>query len=70
MNTDIVSAINPSDKSALMRFVLLERKPMKNYLHYISEIDDDVAKMLTPVRLRWLKRWSSVCSLFQNQEKM
>jgi hypothetical protein len=47
MNTGIVTTVNPSDKSALMRFVSLERKLMKNYPLYISEIDDDVVKMLT-----------------------
>lgn len=47
MNTGIVTTIDPSDKSALKRFISLERKLMKNYPLYISEIDDDVAKMLT-----------------------
>ena len=47
MNTSIVTTINPSDKSALKRFISLERKLMKDFPYYISEIDDDVAKMLT-----------------------
>lgn len=47
METIIVTIINPSDKSALKRFVSLERKLIKNYPYYISEIDADVAKMLT-----------------------
>lgn len=47
MNTSIVTTINPSDKSALKRFISLERKLMKDYPYYISEIDDDVAKMVT-----------------------
>lgn len=47
MNTSTVTTIDPSNKSALKRFVSLERKLMKNYPLYISEIDDDVTKMLT-----------------------
>jgi len=47
MNTGIVTTIAPSDKSALKRFISLERKLMKDYPYYISEIDEDVAKMLT-----------------------
>ena len=47
MNTGNVTPINPSNRSALKRFISLERKLMKNYPYYISEIDDDVAKMLT-----------------------
>ena len=47
MNTDIVTTIDSSDKSALKRFISLERKLMKDYPYYISEIDDDVVKFLT-----------------------
>lgn len=47
MNNTNVSAINPNDKSALKQFISLERKLMKDYPYYISEIDDDVAKFLT-----------------------
>lgn len=47
MNATIVSAIDPSDKSSLRRFVTLERKLMKDFPYYISEMDDDVVKMLT-----------------------
>ncbi len=47
MNATHVSTIDPSDKSALKRFVSLERKLMKNYPLFISEIDDDVIKLLT-----------------------
>jgi hypothetical protein len=46
MNTGIITTIDPSNKSALKRFISLERKLMKKYPYYISEIDDDVAKML------------------------
>jgi len=42
-----VTAINPADKSALKRFISLERKLMKDYPFHISEIDVDVAKFLT-----------------------
>ena len=47
MTTSNVAAINPVDKSALKRFVSLERKLMENYPYYISELDDDVVKFLT-----------------------
>lgn len=47
MTKPIVSTIDPSDKSALKRFISMDRKLMKGYPHYISEIDNDVAKMLT-----------------------
>ena len=47
MNTGAVTTIDPSDKSALKRFVSLERALMKKYPSYISEIDADVAKLLT-----------------------
>ncbi len=47
MNTDNVTSINPADKSALKRFISLERKLMKGHPYYISEIDDDVVKFLT-----------------------
>lgn len=47
MSKSNVTSIDPSDKSALKRFISLERKLMKDYPFYISEIDDDVAKMLT-----------------------
>jgi GNAT superfamily N-acetyltransferase len=47
MSNENVTSINPSDKSALKRFISLERKLMKGYPYFISEIDDDVAKMLT-----------------------
>jgi GNAT superfamily N-acetyltransferase len=46
MNTGNVTTINPADKSALKRFISLERKLMKDP-YYISEIDDDVKKFLT-----------------------
>ncbi|GJM27719.1 MAG: hypothetical protein DHS20C17_03540 [Cyclobacteriaceae bacterium] len=42
-----ITTIDPSDKSDLKRFISLERKLMKNYPLYISEIDDDVVKFLT-----------------------
>lgn len=45
--TSIVTAVNPSDKSALKQFIALERRLMKNYPKYISEIDSDVIKVLT-----------------------
>jgi GNAT superfamily N-acetyltransferase len=47
MNSLMISTIDASDKSALKRFVSVERKLMKNYPLFISEIDDDVIKMLT-----------------------
>ena len=47
MSATTVSRIDPSDKSSLKRFVSLERKLMSRYPKYISEIDDDVIKMLT-----------------------
>ena len=47
MNTSIVTTIDTSNKSALKRFISLERKLMKDCPYYISEIDDDVTKMLT-----------------------
>jgi RimJ/RimL family protein N-acetyltransferase len=47
MDKNIVTRIDPSDKPALKRFISLERKLMKDYPNYISEIDDDVKKMLT-----------------------
>lgn len=47
MNTTNVSVINPNDKLALNRFVTLERKLMKDYPFYISELDEDVIKFLT-----------------------
>ena len=47
MNTLMISKIDPLDKSALKRFVSLERKLMKSYPFFISEIDDDVIKMIT-----------------------
>jgi GNAT superfamily N-acetyltransferase len=39
--------VDPTNKSALKRFISLERKLMKDHPYYISEIDDDVAKYLT-----------------------
>lgn len=47
MNTSNVTGINPADKSALMRFISLERKLMKDNPYYISEIDSDVTKFFT-----------------------
>ncbi|HVW98431.1 MAG TPA: GNAT family N-acetyltransferase [Mucilaginibacter sp.] len=47
MSTSNVTAIDLADKSALKRFISLERKLMKDHPYYISEIDDDVAKFLT-----------------------
>ncbi len=41
-----ITTINPADKTALNRFISLERKLMQSYPYYISEIDDDVAKFL------------------------
>lgn len=43
----MITTIDPSNKAALKRFVSLERKLMKGYSYYISEIDDDVIKILT-----------------------
>ena len=51
MSVSIVTTIDPSNKSALKRFVSLERKLMKNYPLYISEIDDDVIKLFNKKRL-------------------
>ncbi len=51
MNISNVTTIDPSNKSALKRFISLERKLMKDYPYYISEIEDDVAKMLTQKNL-------------------
>lgn len=45
--SNIVTTIDPSDKSALKRFVSLERKLMSSHPYYISEIDDDVIKVLS-----------------------
>ncbi|MES2794836.1 MAG: GNAT family N-acetyltransferase, partial [Bacteroidota bacterium] len=56
MKTSIVTTIDPSDKSALKRFISLERKLMKEHPYYISEIDDDVAKILTKKTLA-TKEW-------------
>jgi hypothetical protein len=47
MNASIVTTIDITNKSALKRFISLERKLMKDYPYYISEIDDDVVKFLT-----------------------
>ena len=47
MNTGIVTTIDPSNKSALKKFISLEPKLMEDYPLYISEINNDVAKMLT-----------------------
>ncbi len=47
MSTSNITTIDPLNKSALKRFVSLERKLMNNYPYYISEIDDDVTKFLT-----------------------
>jgi hypothetical protein len=44
MNTSKVTLINPGNNSALNRFVSLERKLMKGYALYMSEIDVDVMK--------------------------
>jgi len=46
MSTGIITKIDPSNKSALKRFVSLERKILKNYPKYIAEVDDDVMKLL------------------------
>ncbi|MCB0647933.1 MAG: GNAT family N-acetyltransferase [Saprospiraceae bacterium] len=43
----IVTAIDPTDKAGLKRFISLERKLMKGQPKYISEIDDDVSKFLS-----------------------
>ena len=43
----MVINIDPSNKSALKRFVSLERELMKKYPLFISEIDGDVMKQLT-----------------------
>jgi GNAT superfamily N-acetyltransferase len=45
MNSVIISTIDTSNKTALKRFVSLERKLLKNYPKYISDIDDDVIKL-------------------------
>lgn len=47
MKTGSVTTINPADKSALKRFISLDRKLMRDYSYYISEIDNDVANFLT-----------------------
>jgi hypothetical protein len=47
MSASSVTFIDPFNKTALKRFISLERKLMKNYPYFISEIDDDVAKLLT-----------------------
>jgi hypothetical protein len=47
MNTCIVTIIDPADKSALKRFISLERKLLKKYPLFVSDIDDDVANTLT-----------------------
>lgn len=45
MSESIITTIDASNKSALKRFVSLERKLLKNYSLYISEIDGDVIKL-------------------------
>jgi hypothetical protein len=47
MNTLLVNTVDPLQKPALKRFVSLERKLMKSYPFFISEMDDDVIKMIT-----------------------
>lgn len=47
MSTTTVLRIDPANKASLKRFVSLERKLMSRHPKYISEIDDDVIKMLT-----------------------
>lgn len=47
MSTITVTTVDPTNKSALKRFISLERTLMRKYPYYISEIDDDVAKFLT-----------------------
>lgn len=47
MLAPLITPINPANKSDLKRFVSLERELMKSYPLYVSEIDDDVRKMLT-----------------------
>ena len=45
MNKGTITTIDTSNKSALKHFVSLERKLLKNYPKYISELDDDVIKL-------------------------
>lgn len=47
MSLPTVTTIDPSNKAALQRFISLERKLMKPFPLYISEIDADVVKLLT-----------------------
>ena len=47
METSNVTTINPADKSALKRFISLERKLMNGFPFFISELDEDVEKFLT-----------------------
>ncbi len=47
MSAKTVITIDPTNQSELKRFLSLERKLMQGYPFYISEIDDDVAKLLT-----------------------
>ncbi|MBN9351079.1 MAG: GNAT family N-acetyltransferase [Chitinophagaceae bacterium] len=46
MKKNNITQIDPSNKPALKKFVSLERKLMKGYPFYISEIDSDVTKFL------------------------
>lgn len=56
-----ITAVDPSDKSALKRFISLERKLLSSQPRYISEIDEDVQKFLTK---KTLMAQNSVFGLF------
>ena len=47
MNEIQITAIDPSDKAVLKRFIALERELLKDFPLYISDIDQDVAMMLS-----------------------
>jgi GNAT superfamily N-acetyltransferase len=66
MNTARVTSINASDKPSLKRFLSLERRLMKSYPNYISEIDDDVTKVLTRKALA-AKEWE-ICLFIASRE--
>ena len=47
MDSNTVITIDPTNKLELKRFLSLERKLMQGYPFYNSEMNDDVAKLLT-----------------------
>lgn len=47
MSNSAIVAIDPKNKTALKRFISLERELMKNNPYYISELDGDVSKFLS-----------------------